>query len=591
MGKVLSSSMRAVSPGMLVILLAVPLALMSHYVHTMLPGDPERAVQWIGVIFLAVIVLTLAFHLILHRRALNPPVLGLLALTSLGMLLVAAYLYWVSLYVIFPADILIWAESPFVMDVLKLRLGYPIYTAEANNESFSYTPGAQLLTHVVTWLLGGTTSLAIWRVIQVSCVLCAAIAAFFCCRELVKLSYPVGALRHANRWHALWLPGLFLVATNSLTNPFVHNLHNDALALFVSTLAYWLLLKYISSRSTFVLALMALVPAGGFFVKQNLAIWLPIYCIYLVLFDLPRRVLRLLSFGVFAIGGIGLVIGSCYLLWGEHFVYWVFNFGKHPVSILRSLEHVLDAWAYFVIGLVGGLLLLRHRVSLQLLGAWLVWLGLMLVETWTSGIGWTRHHLGPGSVIAAIWFFSSLPRLWTMANIVAREKSTLDIWVNTGILVAVVSLLFSGLGVIRIPVKHFSNDAYRYVEEIEKEFDGQNAELILLDVGSWMYSRQAVVMKDRAVSIWDRAYNGTGDFSAMIRRLRKKHYTKILVRSFDSPKFVYENALWSKPSGIRQALLENYQLVGKIQRVEKKTHEYVPPMFFEEISIFVPNPS
>ena len=50
---------------------------------------------------------------------------------------------------------------------------------------------------------------------------------------------------------------------------------------------------------------MALIPAAGFLVKQSLAIWAPLYCVYLLFFDSPRSLLRLMAFGVATFASLG----------------------------------------------------------------------------------------------------------------------------------------------------------------------------------------------------------------------------------------------------------------------------------------------
>lgn len=171
---------------------------------------------------------------------------------------------------------------------MKWRTGYPLYSALQNNESFIYTPGAQLLTYFLAWLVGQATSIPAYRLIQVGFTLLAAVVATRCCRLLLRLSVPAGRDGSGPFWGAIWLPFLFLMASKSLTDPFVHNLHNDALAQLVSVGAYWLLLEYVSTRRWIVLAGMMLVPAAGFFVKQSLAIWIALYAGYLVCCDRPR---------------------------------------------------------------------------------------------------------------------------------------------------------------------------------------------------------------------------------------------------------------------------------------------------------------
>jgi len=297
-------------PCLLIVPLAALFALVIHYIHSLLPQGPEVALQWVGVFFFSTIALSAGAYLAVQRRSANPRTLGLIVLTTLSMLLVSVYFYWVSFYVVFPADILLWSESDFVNDILKFRLRYPIYTNQGNNESFVYTFGAQLLTYMIAWLLGPAASIPLWRMIQVGYVLLATMVAVSCCRLLVGMSLPTGRLRNLNLWYALWWLGLFLVATNSITNAYVHNLHNDALALLISTVAYWLLLKHISTGNKWLLVFMAIVPAAGFLVKQSVAIWAPLYFAYFMFFGQPRSVVRLLTFGLATFGTFVAVVGG-----------------------------------------------------------------------------------------------------------------------------------------------------------------------------------------------------------------------------------------------------------------------------------------
>ena len=97
-------------------------------------------------------------------------------------------------------------------------------------------------------------------------------------------------------------------------------------------------------------------------------------------------------------------------------------------------------------------------------------------------------------------------------------------------------------------------------------------------------------MKDRGIPLGNRGYNGTGDFSGMIQRLKEKRYAKILVRNFNSPIFLYDHGLWPNSSGIKQTLLENYRVKDRIMPVTAKVHEHVPFLFFDAITIFVAKP-
>ena len=573
----------------LVLLAALPIAYMISRINDAFPQSPERAVQVVAACLSVLLLLPPSAYLVLRRRSADPARLGLITLTTVGVLAVSIYLFWVSHYVRFPADILIWSESDFVNDILKVRVGYPLYTAQQNNESSAYPPGTQMLTYLLAWLLGNASSIPVYRAIQLGYALMAALVATLCCRRLVSMSFPSRPARDAGWWTAAWLPILFLFATNPLTNPFVHNLHDDSLAQLVSVAAYWLLLRYVSRPSARLLALMAVVPALGFVVKQSLVVWAPLYCLQLALFDRPRSVRRLVGFALAASVGVGAVVGGGYLLWGEPFTYWTFTvLRSHGVSLLRSFQHGLDVWSYLVIGLVGGFVLLRSRNLRTLLGPWLVWLILVATEIYSSGIAWMLNHIGPGSLIAGIWFVTALARLWPKPAGTSGLRGLAQSWVQAGLITAMTCLLLGGLGLVRIPLSPLPSDAYRYVAEIEREFEGQGTE-ILLDMGTWVYARSGIVMKDRVVPFGDRGYAGIGDFSGMLGRLEQKQYSRILVRNLHSADFVYDHWMWSRSSGIREALLDHYDEVGTIEAVSSAGPlSWSPPYGFCEISILAP---
>lgn len=551
-------------------------------------AQPERAVELAGLFLAAVMVLPAGAYLARRRLAARLDVLAALLVGSLAVALVAIYLYWVSFPVKFPADILIWSEGDFVNDIIKFRLGYPLFTAQVNNESFVYMPGPQLLTYVLAVLAGNPNSVAVYRMVQVVFTLVAALVATLCVRTLLVggAKSRHGISRYAA---AVWFPLLVLAATNPLTNPFVHELHDDALAQLFSVVAYLLLLVFVTTHDKRVLAAMAFVPAIGFFIKQSLVIWAVFYCLQLALFERPFSFKRLAVFGAVSFGAIAAVAGLCYWVWGEHFVYWIFRvLGSHGVSPLRSFEHLLDVWVYFALGLVGGFILLRGPNVKMFLGPWVIWLLLISSETYTSGIAWMINHIGPGSLIAAIWFVAGMTRVWSLYFRGSLRTLRMATALRAAMAFGVLLLLLGGMQVIRIPLPPIPADAYRYLAEIEAQFVDTPPNAVLMDSGSWIYAEHDVIMQDRAPTIGERGYSGTGDFSGILARLNEKRYAKILVRNFDSPDFWYDHYLWDKPSGIRQAMLDNYRVAGKIRAVETNGYEPELGYLFQEITILAP---
>jgi hypothetical protein len=119
-------------------------------------------------------------------------------------------------------------------------------------------------------------------------------------------------------------------------------------------------------------------------------------------------------------------------------------------------------------------------------------------------------------------------------------------------------LQFAAMKTVHAPAPSLPPDALRYVRDIEEEFNGLPSDKVLLDVGTWVYLDDRVVMKDRAPTIGERGYSQTGDFSGVLQRIRGKEYQKLLIRRLDSQDFWYDHCLWPESSGIRRAILDNY---------------------------------
>lgn len=517
-------------------------------------------------------------------------------LASACTVLTAWYFQWVIPWVSFPADMWIWSESDFVNDIIKVRTGYPLYTAESNNESFDYNPGAQVLTYLLASIVGHGTSVPAYRGIQVLYTALAALVGMLAVHRLIRLA-GIGDV-HISPW--TWGAGvttfLFLLAVNSITNPFVHLLHNDSLAQLISVTAFCLTVYYAGSRSTTLLVCMAIVPVAGFLVKQSCAIWGPLFTLFLIAFDTQRSWKRILLYTGAWSTMLVLVILLCWLVWGEPYVFWTFTvLGSHPVSIRRGLDHVITAWPFLVVGLASGCALLQGSRLRPLLGPWLTWLVLMAVQIYTSSIAFMMNHIGAASVVAGIWG-------WVALQAIVPDRTALRLWplvraapavipLSRSLVVVIVAVLaFGGVGAIALQFRPFPKDAYRYIGEIEQEFQQQDPSQVLLDAGSWIYLRHGIVMKDRAPCIGEKGPQHLGDFQGIIDRISRKTYSKILVRNLHSGNFWYDFAEWERSSGIRNALERNYREVKTIPavRLARSSHFVLNDYLVAPVSVMVP---
>ena len=534
---------------------------------------------------------------------------SLLFCTGLSVVLVLFYFYIIKPYVLLPADILMWEETDFVGNIIKIRNCLPLYTPPEDSNSLIYTPGAPLLTYLIAWILGKTTSIAALRMIQLGYVTCAAIIATSCLRPLHNISFPDHQTPFPRTWTVFSFLVFLLAATAPRVNAFSHCLHLDALALLVSMFCFWTMVRYLKSQGWGNLMLMAVCPALGYMVKQFLISWAAVMFVFLLLLH-PRQIKRLVVFTLVATIFIAVAIGSCYLLWGDNFIFWTFSImgdrskmtimsAVDRISLVRILDHVVRAWMELLIGFIGGCLVLR-KSNIQKIGPlWLAWILLIMSEAYSSGAGWgVLYHFGPGVLIGVIWLFVALIRLWPYG------KGSLE-WALpfryhwTRPIVAVISMvtLFVALHVVPTADKqegrYFKRrppkDAYRYISDIEKEFKGLPIQNVLLDVGNWIYLKHSYLAKDRAVSLADQPLAGIYEnLDVFVSRIQGKAYEKILVRDFHSPYFLYDYIHWERPSGVRKALLEYYREVRIIPGIEGDTSHRPGIMHAGPISVFVP---
>jgi hypothetical protein len=342
--------------------------------------------------------------------------LSLLACLGLSLVLVFYYFVLLKPIITLPADLLMWEETNFVGDIIKLRIGAPLYTTPGDSNSLIYTPLTPLLTYAISWLINLPTSITAWRLIQLGFVVCAALLATSCSQTLRSLAAPDHRVEFPKTSIALAFLVLFLAATAPQTNSFVACLHVDALALLISVLSFWSMLRYLRAPSWQGVTLMALLPAIGYLTKQFLISWAVVMFVFLLLHNY-RDIKRLGLFCVLTATCIAFAIGGCYLLWGDPFIFWTFTLmggrgqivlspDSPNISVLRMVDHSLRVWPEVALGVVGGILILRYqRQNIRRLGPiWAAWVALILSEMFSSGAGWsTLYHFGPGVLIGTAW--------------------------------------------------------------------------------------------------------------------------------------------------------------------------------------------
>lgn len=525
--------------------------------------------------------------------------------------LAGAALYQVSFYLRLPVDLLSFAESPFISDIISLRLGESPYHPPGDNNSYPYSAGTQILTWAIARLLGRGDSIATMRWIQFAYVLAACGVGVGICHEIARRASE-RRLRHGILWSVAWGSTLLLVALDPRFNAYNHSLHNDGLGLLVSALAFWAIARYDRAPRAWLLVLSGLIPVAGFLVKQSLIIWLGLAAVFYLFtgrFRLRHAILFVAAGGLAAAGTVAVQ----HAMWGENYLWWVFGaLGAKTVSPLRSALHGLEAGGYFALASVAAwVLLLRRRPDPDvpatgrgdalrlgrlriprlpgLAALWGVWLVLFLGEAYTSGLGWVVNHLGPGVFLATCWFLVAAAMLWR--EVVERHRGWPAL-TRTAILGAVLVCVPGALDLVRVPENPVPADFDRYVAAIEAEFEGLPSSDVLLDNGSWIYLQEGVIMKDRSSVVGIHAGPNQDEISReyladTIERIRSRRYAKILTRELYSERSPYD--FQNRGSGVRDAILESYREVGRIPAVEG-IDVWWPRNLLSEIIVLEPRP-
>jgi len=556
-------------------------------------GPGKQLARGLWVLAIAVPPMLYAARTVREGLRVDAGQLARVMIASTGIAMVASYLFGVSGYLFFPADFLMWSETDYVNDIIKLRSDHPLFTADPNNESYTYTPGSQLLTYSLASLLGMGTSLGALRSVQLFYTVIAVLLAMRGVHSLVALASDAEPRRGSFVEEMGLFSVLFLVATNGLTNPFIHNLHNDALAQCLLIGGVVLLIDYARTRDRRLFVALLLVPAAGFWVKQNLALfggYAVLWFLYDTLFgERPRRFGPLVTYGAVAFALLCLSIALGYAIWREDFVYWVFYvLSEHKVVPTRSVQHIVDTRPYVAVLLAGGFSMIRGPRARALLGLFGVTALIYLLAAWTGGINFMRHHMGPASTLAAMWLAAGLMQLGSTQT---HERWSTERGVRFATLALLMLLLStSGLSILRTPKATLPEDAYRYLEQVEAEFETADPRGVLLDLGSYVYLEDNIVMKDRASPIGERGSTDTGDLLGVAERFANRHYEKLLLRNYRGQNFWYDHPTWPRSSGLREILEQNYRVVRTIPAVEGQEGMWnrIPPYGFAEVSVLVP---
>lgn len=325
----------------------------------------------------------------------------------------------------FPFDLYLWAESPFMTNMLKLWAGEPIYGPPELANSFVYPPGLELICHALLHPFGKDLDVRFCRAIVVALGVMAALLASSAALRLHRRERSL--LARASAALVAWL---FIHGT--LTSDVVHP---DTLHMAHATACLVLSLRVIDQRSERAAIAVAILAGLGVLVKQTeAASLLGVLAIAGHVFGIRSKafVKALLAGSLAAALSAGWLFSNpdarfqLFTLLSRHPIMWdrlplvwnpfqVILMTLAALSVIRLIRRgngrAVAAWA-----VLGGTCVLPNLLSfIKMMGGWNsfglidLWL---FIPTWSLLVGGPRTLLGrvriPLVFALAAWLLRSV---------------------------------------------------------------------------------------------------------------------------------------------------------------------------------------
>ena len=452
--------------------------------------------------------------------------------------IVVIYLAWLAIMLglraRFPWDLYIWAESPFMTNMLKLDLGQPLFGAPADGNSFVYSPGLEYLTFAILKPLGLQLDIRFCRLVNVMFgVLAGGVAG-------LAISRVLRAIVPDNRFPRFaWLGGgiavlaIFKNLTADITHP-------DNLVM-LHTAGVFLLTFWAWREKKFSVALIAMLFAGaGVFAKQILALAFLGPALVFARFN-PWGWRR--WFLLFCLGAVSAAGALAALAASPNSAFFLLKLlpqqGIHLTRFYWMMIDLLtaDRAILLVLGLIAVALLWHSgragREYLQfcaVIGIFSVcpnvasyaktmgiWNNLIIFQLWLVLLVWPAM---------AIW----LSRIVTADHSLAPPEARLFNWMTAGLLVVFVGLLFPP----KTPAHPLMYSACAGIQE-QVNADIKAGRKVLIGHGM-MYLLRAgsrEVPLDRANTLLELKAAGFQSLSQFPERLRQRYYDRLYLNVED----------------------------------------------------------
>ncbi|MBU0743778.1 MAG: hypothetical protein KKE11_00180, partial [Gammaproteobacteria bacterium] len=199
-------------------------------------------------------------------------------LASFILILVIILVVKTGIRISFPWDLLVWTEHCFMMHMLKIFHGLPVFTSVADANSHVYSPGLEYLTYFILHPLGLELDVRFCRLVNVFIGVLAAVSATYAAFIFIK-AYKINFDKIIEYFITFGLALLLVFHNYTSEVPHPDNLH------ILHAILVFILVALAIGHKKYYLAIFSVCLAGvGVLIKQsNAPIFLAPVLIYLIL--------------------------------------------------------------------------------------------------------------------------------------------------------------------------------------------------------------------------------------------------------------------------------------------------------------------
>ncbi len=459
--------------------------------------------------------------------------------------------------IVFPWDTILWPESPFMTNMMKLDSGMSVFSPPQDANSTIYSPGIEYLTYFLLKPLGFQLDIRFARLVTVFLgFLVAIMVAVNTARLGTALS---GAPVEAKQFLFTCIVSSLLLFKNVTSDvPHPDNLH-ILHALVVLFLGYTSIIRRNFPLALFTMAL----AAAGLLIKQN------------AMFSFVGAGIGLLigvrwgtlKSGALVLVGIGVFAASlASLMFAQFGKFHLFDLvvSQSTSSAVLQATHLLKSPHHLVLVCLAALVFPKlARIGEKNVRAFLLmWAGVGITEALPGLAAYFKINAAWNNLgIVMVWLFIIVWPFIGFSSVqnIARKPSTLFIPLSTKQL-GVIALLIISLVPLRLPPE---DSHYRFYSELERSVadDIREGKHVLVPHGTMLFIHNGLrkIPMDRVISYLEYSASGKESSAQTLQRIKNKFYDVIYM----------DNLSWLYGAQVLAAIAENYTVAERLALPER----------------------